>query len=176
MPKRENMRHLLLAGGFLIYLSNAAAAQQDPIRFGLWEGTIVQRSTVTPYTASILRQKGQTVPVSFSQSYRVCMDQAKWEKAKAVVSIPPQGCLILHKENTSNRLDYSVKCKLEDGTSILIGADIAWESGTRAKAMNTLDTVYPGTMGKVSVETKIDSHFVASGCGHLAPGASEPLH
>jgi hypothetical protein len=168
------MRNLLAPGLLLMFLSNAAG-QEASIKFGLWEGTMVQRTTVAPSIASILQQKSYTVPVPFTYSYRVCMDRAKWLRDKAAISNPGPGCLSLRSESHLKSMASSATCKLDDGTSVLIGADIAWESGARAKATITNTIVYPGTTGTVVVETKLNTHFLASGCGHLAPGKSERL-
>ena len=165
----------LIAGSFVAIFSTVAAAQDAPIKFGLWEGTFQQRTTASPMTASILKKKGQPIPPSFTQPYRRCIDKALWLKSKAAVSTTPEGCAFLHRESTASSLITKVKCDAPDGTSILLDSDITWESPVKTHATNRLTTIYPGLTGKVVREQKFESHFVATDCGTIAPGKTVPL-
>ncbi len=172
---------LLLLFPFLAAIAASARVpalqpvQDAPIRFGLWEGRFLQRTTVHPATASILKQQGQQIPASFTRTYRVCMDQAKWLRTKASIASPPAGCSILDLATNPAAVSLSARCNLKDGTSIYIGSDIAWQAGTRSHSTLTMRTIYPGSIGEVVVDREVNAHFIAPGCGRLAPGQTISL-
>jgi len=165
----------LNAGGLVLFCCTFAVAQDAPIKFGLWEGTVRQQTTASPATAALLKKKGQPVPPSFIQPYRRCIDKTQWMKTRAAVSIAPQGCAFVHKASSATSLVSSLKCDAPDGTSILIDSNIAWEAGVKTHATNRMTTIYPGDIGKVVLERRFESHFLSPDCGTIAPGKSEPL-
>jgi hypothetical protein len=171
-------KQLMIKCGLFASLSLPTLAQtQAPIEFGLWEGTLVRQTTVSPATALALRQKGGNIPPSLTQRYRVCMGTAKWKKSMDAMTAtaPANGCSVLHHEKTPNRLTHSLRCRLPDGSSITVDTDIAWDHGTKSHSTTSVEQVYPGTIGEMKVESKITSHFVTAACGKLAPGESETL-
>lgn len=170
-------RRVIMCSVFAISSLTALSQTQAPIRFGLWEGTLVRRTTVSPATAFALRQRGGKIPPSLNERYQVCMDAARWQKAMANMTVksPSTGCLVLHDEKSPKSLAHSLKCKLPDGTSVTVTADITWDNGTRSHSTVSVAQVYPGIVGQMTVETKNVSHFVTTACGKLGPGESNTL-
>jgi hypothetical protein len=165
-----------VAGTLLLIGCAAAPAQDAPIKFGLWEGTARQQTTAEPATVAALKQKGVGVPISFTQSYRKCIDRTQWLKTRAAVAVAPQGCAFVHKVTSNTGMGTSLKCGTPDGTTILIDSDISWEAGVKTHATNRMTTIYPGTIGQVVLERKYESHFVSADCGTVPPGKTVPLN
>lgn len=95
--------------------------------------------------------------------------------ANMTTEAPATGCSVLHDEKTPNSVSHSLKCKLPDGTSVTVSADITWINGTKSRSTISIAQLYPGTIGQMTVETKNVSHFVTAACGKLSLGTSETL-
>lgn len=152
-----------------------------PIKMGLWQANLTQTMTgmdLSPRIIAKLKAMGRPTPGTSNTMVRNCYTAEEWKKSLAgMQSAGDKSCTRTNIVQDTHHLSLDMACVDENKKPTMAGhMEMLFDSAEKMRGAMTMKGLQPGPQGNpISVDMKIDSHFVSTNCGDVKPGEGKLL-
>jgi hypothetical protein len=146
-------------------LAHVAAAQEPPIKMGLWETSTTTTTKVPPQMPALASMGGTATDKRVA-----CFSAGDWQRAMGLMK-DGMGCTTTQRP-TAHGMSMDLMCK-NDATNTVARMDVVFDAMVKmTSTMHSTMTAPSMGKGEVTMDIKSESHFVSADCGEVKPGTS----